>query len=213
MRGKSHSVHGVVSTVRPVRLSLSLNQRNELKPIDGLRQDGGPYGAAASMPVQIIRGSGARHQGSPPPSRPQHVEQPAPLGHSLTHPPTHPSHAPSVSKISTGLGCLVQIAGHMAWSVQTLPTGVGCPNLSSHQSHGWRPHGRGSLSKTFLTWTGSPNLPHGRGALPNHPWHGLAVRPPHRDITTCSSQLPSRITPPARPPPPSWPLTSPLQTM
>ena len=111
------------------------------------------------MPVQIIRGSGARHQGSPPPSRPQHVEQPAPLGHSPTHPPTHPSHAPSVSKISTGLGCLVQIAGHVAWGVQILHTGVGCPYLSSH---GWRPHGRGSLSKTFLTWTGSPNLPHGR---------------------------------------------------
>ena len=29
-------VHGVVSTVRPVRLSLSLDQRNELKPIVGL---------------------------------------------------------------------------------------------------------------------------------------------------------------------------------
>ena len=75
----------------------------------------------------------------------------------------------SLSKISTGLGCLVQIAGHMAWSVQTLPTGVGCPNLSSH---GWRPHGRGYLSnlldmdgesksssragrlaKSSLTWT------------------------------------------------------------
>ena len=35
--GKSHSVHGVVSTARPVRLSLSLDQPNELKPIDGLQ--------------------------------------------------------------------------------------------------------------------------------------------------------------------------------
>ena len=69
----------------------------------------------------------------------------------------------ALSKISTGLGCLVQIAGHMAWGVQILHTGVGCPNLSSH---GRGPHGRGYLSKTFLTWTGSPNLPHGRGALP-----------------------------------------------
>ena len=37
LRGKSHSVHGVVSTVRPVRLSLSLDQRNEFKQIDGLQ--------------------------------------------------------------------------------------------------------------------------------------------------------------------------------
>ena len=88
------------------------------------------------MPVQIIRGSGARHQGSPPPSRPQHVEQPAPLGHSPTHPPTHPSHAPSVSKISTGLGCLVQIAGHH---------GMEHPNP---------PHGR-VVSKSVLTWVAS----------------------------------------------------------
>ena len=35
--GSPIRVHGVVSTVRPVRLSLSLNQRNEIKPIDGLR--------------------------------------------------------------------------------------------------------------------------------------------------------------------------------
>ena len=121
--------------------------------------------AAASMPVQIIRGSGARHQGSPPPSRPQHVEQAAPLGHSPTRPPTHPSHVPSVGlgQNLQGAGLPCQIAGHMAWGVQTLHTGVGCPNLSSH---GRGRHGRGYLSKTFLTWTGSPNLPHGRGALP-----------------------------------------------
>ena len=86
--------------------------------------------------------------GIPPPARPH-------------TPPMFPPWA--LSKISTGLGCLVQIAGHMAWGVQILHTGVGCPNLSSH---GRGPHGRGSLSKTFSTWTGSPNLPHGRGALP-----------------------------------------------
>ena len=72
-------------------------------------------------------------------------------------PPTRPHTPPlsppwALSKTSTGLGCLVQIAGHMAWGVQILHTGVGCPNLSSH---GRGPHGRGPWSKTFLTWTGT----------------------------------------------------------
>ncbi len=70
------------------------------------------------------------------------------------HPPAHtpPPMSPpwALSKISTGLGCLVQIAGHMAWGVQILHTGVGCPNLSSH---GRGPHGRGALPKSSLTWT------------------------------------------------------------
>ena len=147
--------------------------------------------AAASMPVQIIRGSGARHQGSPPPSRPQHVEQAAPLGHSPTAPPTRPHTPPmsppwALSKTSTGLGCLVQIAGRMAWGVQILHTGVGCPNLSSH---GRGPHGRGSLSKTFLTWTGSPNLPHGRGALPKSSltWTFCAATPSRHHHVPASS--------------------------
>ena len=94
--------------------------------------------AAASMPVQIIRGSGARHQGSPPPSRPQHVEQVAPLGHSPTHPPTHPSHVPSVGLVQNLHGA-----------------GLPCPN---HWTHGMGrpnpPHGRG-VSKSVLTWAGS----------------------------------------------------------
>lgn len=56
-------------------------------------------------------------------------------------PPTRPHTPPmsppwALSKTSTGLGCLVQIAGHMAW---------GRPNP---------PHGRG-VSKSVLTWAGS----------------------------------------------------------
>ena len=94
--------------------------------------------AAASMPVQIIRGSGARHQGSPPPSRPQHVEQAAPLGHSPTHPPTHPSHVPSVGLVQNLHGA-----------------GLPCPNRWAHgMGRPNPPHGRG-VSKSVLTWAGS----------------------------------------------------------
>ena len=119
-------------------------------------------------------------------------------------PPTRPHTPPmfppwALSKISTGLGCLVQIAGHMAWGVQILHTGVGCPNLSSH---GWRPHGRGSLSKTFLTWTGSPNLPHGRGALPKSSltWTFWAATPSRHHHVQQPAPLAHYATCPPTPP-------------
>ena len=96
------------------------------------------------MPVQIIKGRwckapgvanpietsarGELPSGIPPPTRPH-------------TPPMSPPWA--LSEISTGLGCLVQIAGHMAWGGVQLPhTGVRCPNLSSH---GRGPHGRQNL--------------------------------------------------------------------
>ena len=134
-------------------------------------------------------------------------------------PPTRPHTPPmsppwSLSKISTGLGCLVQIAGHMAWSVQTLHTGVGCPNLSSH---GWRPHRSragvfvqtfldmdgesksssraGRLAKSSLTWTCCAATPsrHHHVQQPA-PLAHYATCPPTPSIMASHAPLPNHVT-------------------
>ena len=62
--GKPHSVHGVVSTARPVRLSLSLDQPNEVKPIDGLQGTVGLTGcgwhASTNYKVEVVQGTRGR---------------------------------------------------------------------------------------------------------------------------------------------------------
>ncbi len=90
--------------------------------------------------------------GIPPPTRP--------------HTPPMP---PPCPKSPRGWVALSKSLDTMAWSIQTLHTGVWCPNLSSH---GWRPHAgvfvqnlldmdgefksssrAGRLAKSSLTWT------------------------------------------------------------
>ena len=136
--------------------------------------------AAASMPVQIIRGKWCKAPGVATPSRQQHMEQAAPLGHSPTRPPTHPSHVPSVGLVQNLHGA-----------------GLPCPNRWTHgMGRPNPPHGRG-VSKSVLTWAGSSragalvqnlldimdgDFVHifltGGASCPNPPRHGLSVRPP-----------------------------------
>ena len=118
--------------------------------------------AAASMPVQIIRGKWCKAPGvASPIETSAHGAGSSPRA--FPHPPAH-----TPLPCSLRGPCAKSPRGWVALS-KSLDTWHGA-SKSSTRAWGVQicPHMGGVLTggKTFLTWRGSPNLPHGRGALP-----------------------------------------------